>query len=197
MGVKVEGVRADERVAVTDTTVRNRRMLIGGGVVVVVVAVVAVVLLQSIKTTPTYGPVGHQFQVTFGGSATQSASQAQIGSFRAASGVTGVESWRYADSSVSETVQIEDFPANDPFLIDNSAATNLLLQELAGSHAVTISGLPGVEGLSTTTYNGVTAAFPYTDTAVLLQQDTQFIVTASGNSSSQVQSFVHSFQTTG
>lgn len=198
MGVKVEGVRADERVAVADTTARNRKMLIAGAVVVVVIAVVAVVLVQAIKPVMTYGPVGHQFQVSFAGGATQSGQAEQIGSFRAASGVTGVESWRYADSTISETVQIGNFPPNDPFLIDNAAATNLLLQELSGSHAIALSGLTGVEASATTNYNsGITAAFPYTDTAVLLQGDTQFVITASGNSASQVQTFVHSFKTVG
>lgn len=197
MGVKVEGVRADERVAVADTTARNRRMLIGGAIFVVVVAVVAVVVVQALKPTPTYGPVGHEFQVSFGGGATQSGAQ-QVGSFRAASGVTGVESWRYANSSISEVVQIENFPKNDPFLIEGADATNLLIQELPGSHSVTISGLPGVALLSSSSSStGFSTAFPYTDQAVLLQGDTQFVVSASGTSSSSVQNFVNSFKTTG
>lgn len=196
MGVKVEGVRADERVAVADTTARNRRMLIGGAIFVVVVVVVAIVVVQALKPTPTYGPAGHEFQAAFGGGATQSGAQ-QVGSFRAASGVTGVESWRYANSSVSEVVLIENFPKNDPFLIEGADATNLLIQELPGSHSVTISGLPGVELVSTSSGSGFSTNFPYTDQAVLLQGDTQFVISASGNSQSSVQSFVHSFKSTG
>jgi hypothetical protein len=198
MGVKVEGVRADERVVVADTTARNRKMLIGGAIFVVIVVVAAVVVVQALKPVPTYGPAGHEFQASFGGGAVQSSTAQQVGSFRAASGVTGVESWRFASASVAEVVQIENFPTNDPFLIEGADATNLLIQELPGSHAVTISGLPGVELLSTTSYaTGYTANFPYTDQAILLQGDTQFVITAAGNSRSDVTSFVHSFKTVG
>jgi len=196
MGVKVEGVRADERVAVADTTARNRKMLIGGAILVVIVVVLAIVVVQAMKPVPTYGPVGHEFQASFTGSATQ-AGAAQVGSFRAAGGVTGIESWRYANSSISEVVQIENFPANDPFLNYGANATNLLIQELPGSHAVSISGLPGVELVTATSYSGLSTDFPYTAQAVLLQQDTQFIITASGSSKSNVEAFVSSFKTAG
>lgn len=196
MGVKVEGVRADERVVVADTTARNRKMLIGGAIFLVIVVVGVIVAMQALKPVPTYGPAGHEFQASFGGGASQSGAQ-QVGSFRAASGVTGVESWRYQNSSISEVVQIENFPANDPFLNYGAAATNLLIQELPGSHGVTIAGLPGVALLSTNSDSGFSTAFPYTDQAVLLQGDTQFVITASGNSSSDVQSFVNSFKTVG
>ena len=197
MGVKVEGVRADERVAVTDSTARNRKLLIGGAIFVVILVVIAVVVVQALKPVPTYGPAGHQFQASFGGSAAQSGAL-QVGSFRAASGVTGVESWRYASSSIEEVIQIEKFPSNDPYLLYGANATNLLIQELAGSHSVTISGLPGVELLTTNSSStGLSTAFPYTDQAVLLQGDTQFVISASGNSQPDVQSFVHSFKTVG
>jgi hypothetical protein len=198
MGVKVEGVRSDERVVVADSTARNRKLLIGAVVVVVVVVVAAFVATSALKGTPTYGPVGHQFQADFAGSATQ-AGAAQVGSFQATSGVSGVESWRYGTSSATQIIEIESIPANDPFLNYGADATNLLLQELTGSHAVTISGLPGVELLSTggTGVGGISTAFPYTDTAVLLQGDTQYIVSASGDSQSSVQGFVHSFKTVG
>jgi hypothetical protein len=197
MGVKVEGVRADERVVVADTTARNRKMLIGGAIFVVVVAVLAVVVMQALKPTPTYGPVGHEFQAAFGGGATQSGAL-QVGSFRAANGVTGVESWRYANSSITEVVQIENFPSNDPYLNYGADATNLLIQGLGGGHAVRVSGLPGAELLTTSGTGGlVQTAFPYTDQMVLIQGEALFVVTASGNSQSSVTGFVHSFKTVG
>ena len=40
------------------------------------------------------------------------------------------------------------------------------------------------------------SSFPYTDIAVLLQGDTQFVISASGTSQSDAQRFVHSFKTT-
>lgn len=196
MGVKVEGVRADERVAVADSTARNRKLLIGGGIALVVVVVVVVVLMEALKPVPTYGPVGHQFQIAFGGGPTQSGA-ANVGGFQATTGVSGQETWRFGNSSITETVEIESIPANDPFLLYGQAATGLLEQELPGSHAVSISGLIGVEATVSGSNGGLSTTFPYTATAVLIQGNTQYIVQASGESESDVTSFVDSFKTVG
>lgn len=192
MGVKVEGVRSDERIAVADTTGRNRKLLLGGGAVVVVLVVLIVVLVEALAPTATYGPVGHQFRINFDGAPTQSGA-AQLGGFNPTAGVTGQQSWRFGSSSVTETVLIEYFPPNDPF-----APTNILSQELPQSHPVTISGLQGFETTAaSSSSNSYSTSFPYTDIAVLPQGDTQIVISASGTSQSAVQSFVHSFKTVG
>ncbi|HEV2361350.1 MAG TPA: hypothetical protein VGS21_06595, partial [Acidimicrobiales bacterium] len=65
MGVKVEGVRSGERVAVEDSVSKNRKTLgyVVAGALAVILLVVIVLQLTAPKAT--YGPAGHRFQVGF------------------------------------------------------------------------------------------------------------------------------------
>jgi hypothetical protein len=197
MGVKVEGVRADERVSLVDPAARKRRRrIVLGGAGVAALALV-VVLLMFLGGSPTvYGLSGQHFEVAFTGAPIQSGQLSQPTAFSAAPGVKGVESWRYGDASVSELVEIQQFPSNDPYLVLGKEADNLLAQELAGSHATTIGGLPGVELVTQGTPGSLPGMFAVTETVVLLdpQAQIQYVLIASGPSVSAVSAFVGSFQ---
>jgi hypothetical protein len=59
---------------------------------------------------------------------------------------------------------------------------------------VTIAGLPGVEQVSQSAAQSLSAAYPWSDTALLLSGSTVFIISAAGATKAQVSAFVHSLQ---
>jgi hypothetical protein len=200
MGVKVEGVRADERVSLVDPAARRRRrrLLLGGGGLGVLVLVVVLLMFVG-GSPPVYGPSGEHFEVAFTGAPIESGQLSEPTAFNAAPGVKGVQSWRYGDASVSELVEIQQFPANDPYLVLGDEADNLLAQELTGSHPTTIGGLPGVELVTQGTPGSLPGLFAVTETVVLLdpQAQIQYVLIASGPSVSTVSAFIDSFHAAG
>lgn len=193
MGLKVEGVRSDERVRLTDSTQKNRKLLIGGVIGGLVLLVILIVVMMSGGGSSGYGSGSESFRVSFTGSPTQSATSQLSSGVKITSSVSNVQSWRYGNAGLTEMVQSETVDPTDNFLGQGVEAVQILQPELPGSTPVTINGLSGVEVFSTSGGSGLSAAFPYSDTALLLDGNTLFVVSAAGDSKSDVTGFVHSF----
>jgi hypothetical protein len=198
VGVKVDGVRPDERTSLVDPVARarRRRFLLGGGFGGALLVLILLVLILG-GSPAVYGPQNRHFEIAFTGAPIESGGQlAQPTAFSAVPGIQGVESWRYGDSSVSELVEVEQFPADDPYLVLGKEADNLLAQELPGSRATTVGNLPGVELITQGSPASLPGLFPVTETAVLINPKTQsqYILIASGESVSDTSGFVDSFK---
>jgi hypothetical protein len=91
-------------------------------------------------------------------------------------------------------VQTETVAAGGLPLDPATEAAQILLPVLPNGNQTTIGGLPGVEQVSQSSSQSLTAAYPWSDTALLLRGSQLFIVSASGSTRAEVTAFVHSFQ---
>ncbi len=189
IGVKVEGVRSEERVILADTTSRNRKLLFGA-IATVVVALVAVFgLMQALKPTPEYGPAGHKFEVDFGGTPSQSSQAIANNQVSSVGGsLSSIQTYTYANTTMSQAVEVGNVTEQ---IFGNDASPNLE-SELPHGSLTTIAGLPA----STLVTQTGSLTYPVEETVLMINVNAQiqYEIQVQGKTLADIQAFVQSFK---